>query len=421
MKKILIIGAGGFGREVQWLIERINRKSPRWQIIGYLDDGMKPGTEINGHQVIGSVDKLRDFEFPIAVACAVGSARIREQLILKVKRMGAFEFPNLIDPDVKMSQSVTLGEGNIICAGNILTVNVDIKDFVIINLSCTVGHDAVLHSFVTVYPGVNISGCTNMESGIELGTGSKIIQGKRIGAHTVIGAGAVVVNDIPAECTAMGVPAKPVKFHGGGYKKLLIVGFGGHGKTLADMARKIGCYQSIFFLDDDIQIQHREASIIGNSDYAISHKNEYDVIVAVGETEIRREIQERYEKNGIDPVSFIHPEAILPEEGIVIGSGSVVMAGAVIQSGTILGKGVIVNTASSIDHDCSIGDFTHTAVGSHLAGNVTVGSGTWIGIGAEVNNNLHVCENVIIGAGATVVRDITESGIYIGVPAKKMK
>ena len=76
---------------------------------------------------------------------------------------------------------------------------------------CTVGHDAVLESFVTVYPGVNISGCTVIEKGVELGTGSKIIQGKRIGTNTILGSGAVVVRDLPPGCTAVGVPAKPIK------------------------------------------------------------------------------------------------------------------------------------------------------------------------------------------------------------------
>ena len=83
-----------------------------------------------------------------------------------------------------MSSFVSMGEGNIICAGNILTVNVVLGDFVILNLSCTVGHDAVIESFVTVYPGVNISGCVKIGQGVELGTGSKIIQGIAVGSNS---------------------------------------------------------------------------------------------------------------------------------------------------------------------------------------------------------------------------------------------
>lgn len=212
MKKIVIIGAGGFGREVQWLIERINEKNPAWQIEGYLDDGIVRGTEINGYLVLGGTDTLQEFKSSMAVVCAVAAAKTRKEIISRVKEMGNFEFPNLIDPDVQMPRQISIGEGNVICAGNILTVNISIGDFTIINWSCTLGHDAVLDSFVTVYPGVNISGCVEIEEQVELGTGSKLIQGKKIGRNTIIGAGAVVTRDIPPYCTAVGIPAAPVKF-----------------------------------------------------------------------------------------------------------------------------------------------------------------------------------------------------------------
>lgn len=216
MKKILIFGAGGFGREVQWLIERINQKQPVWKIEGYLDDGVEPGTEINGYSVVGGMSKLREYDSTMSIVIAIGSAKTREKIVKEIKKIGDFQFPNLIDPDARMSQIVSMGEGNIICAGNILTVNIHLGDFVILNLSCTVGHDAILESFVTVYPGVNISGCSKIEQGAELGTGSKLIQGLTVGRDTIIGAGAVVIRDISSGCVATGIPAKPSKIRGGG-------------------------------------------------------------------------------------------------------------------------------------------------------------------------------------------------------------
>ena len=419
MKRILIFGAGGFGREVQWLIERINQKKPTWQIEGYLDDGIEPGTEINGYKVLGGLDKLQEYDRSVAVVCAVGSARIREKIISRIKQIGKFCFPNLIDPDVQMSQYISMGEGNIVCAGNILTVNITLEDFVILNLSCTVGHDAVLESFVTVYTGVNISGCTKIEQGVELGTGSKIIQGITVARNTIVGAGAVVVRHMPAECVVMGVPAKPSKF-GGGYRKLLIVGNSGHGRVIKDLARQLVFYQDIKFLDDNKKVQQGDPSVLGGSGAAICYKDEYDMVIGIGDAVIRRRLQEKYEAEGISIVSLIHPHAQLPEEPLTIGAGSVIMANAVIQSGTMLGKGVIVNSAASIDHECKIGDYVHIAVGAHLAGNVEIGNGTWIGAGAVISNNICICENVMIGAGAVVVKNITQSGTYVGVPAKKI-
>lgn len=420
MKKILIFGAGGFGREVQWLIERINQKELIWQIEGYLDDGVESGTEINGYKVLGGMEKLREYDDSMAVVCAIGSARIREKIITEIKHIGKFQFPNLIDPDVQASQFLSMGEGNIICSGNILTVNIVIRDFVILNLSCTIGHDVVLESFVTVYPGVNISGCTQVRKGVELGTGSKIIQGKVIGENTIVGAGAVVVRDLPADCTAMGMPAKPVKFFGGGYKKLLIVGASGHGRVIFDIAQEIGIYEEIYFLDDDEKWMQTDEKVIGNSEFAVSHKEEFDVIIAVGNPVIRKRIQERYEKAGVSLVTLVHPKAVLPNNIIKVGKGSVIMAGAVIQADVAIGTSVIVNTSASVDHECKIGNYVHISVGSHLAGNVEIGNNSWIGIGAVVSNNIRICDSVSVGAGAVVVRDIAESGTYVGIPAKKI-
>lgn len=216
MRDILILGAGGFGREIQWLIERINQQNPTWRILGYLDDGVEPGTEINGYKVLGNIGTLNNYDKHISVVCAIGSSKVREDVVTRIKQLGEYQFPNLIDPDAQNSQFLSMGEGNIVCAGNILTVNIEMDDFVILNLSCTIGHDVNLESFVTVYPGVNISGCTLLKKGVELGTGSKVIQGRIVGENTIVGAGAVVVHDLPPDCTAMGIPAKPVKFFGGG-------------------------------------------------------------------------------------------------------------------------------------------------------------------------------------------------------------
>lgn len=119
----------------------------------------------------------------------------------------------MIDPDAILSGRVKVGEDSIICAHTIITVDVTIGEHTILNLDCTVGHDAVLHDFVTLYPSVNVSGITELGECVEMGTGSQIIQGKKIGEDTIIGAGSVVVKDIPANCTAVGVPAVPIKYH----------------------------------------------------------------------------------------------------------------------------------------------------------------------------------------------------------------
>lgn len=213
MKDLIIIGASGFGREVAWLVERINKAKSTWNLLGFFDDDDRiQGEIINGYKVLGKSEDVGKYPDAYYV-CAIGSSRIREKVINRIIDVNpAVKFGTVIDPTVEMSDLVQIGEGSIICAHTIITVNISIGKHVIINLDCTVGHDAVLSDFVTLYPSVNVSGITNIGHAVELGTGMQIIQGKSIGDYSIVGAGAVVVKDIPEKCTAVGSPAKPIKF-----------------------------------------------------------------------------------------------------------------------------------------------------------------------------------------------------------------
>ena len=213
IRDLYIIGAGGFGREVVWLAERINAVEPTWDIKGFIDDNETvQGMQLGKYNVIGNCSTLGEIDKEVWVVCAIGASYVRKKVIEKVSRYENVKFATLIDPSVIMSSSVKIGEGTMVCAGNILTVDISIGNHVIINLDCTVGHDAVLGDFVTLYPSVNVSGCSSLESEVEVGTGAQIIQGKKISQGTIVGAGAVVTKDLPANCTAVGAPAKPIKF-----------------------------------------------------------------------------------------------------------------------------------------------------------------------------------------------------------------
>ena len=199
-------------------------------------------------------------------------------------------------------------------------------------------------------------------------------------------------------------------------KELIIIGASGHGKVVADIAKKNG-YDQISFLDDNIAVTECDGyKVIGKTSEFANY--DCDMFVAIGNSKIRYKIQSQLEAAYKKVVSLIHPAAVIADS-VKIGCGTVVMAGAVVNSATIIGKGCIINTCASVDHDNSIGDFVHISVGSHLAGTVTVGNNTWIGVGATVSNNISICENCMIGAGAVVVKNIEKEGTYIGVPAKR--
>lgn len=210
MKNLYIIGAGGFGREVAWLVERINAIEPTWNLRGFIDDDeSKWGTNEGNYPILGGCEYLKKLGDVYAV-CAIGAAKIRKIVIEKMKK-STVKFATLIDPSALISKSVEIGAGTIICANSIITVDIKIGEHVIINLSCTIGHNAVINDFVTIYPSVNVSGNVYLGECSELGTGMQIIQGKKVASDTIIGAGAVVVRDIEISGTYVGSPAKRIK------------------------------------------------------------------------------------------------------------------------------------------------------------------------------------------------------------------
>ena len=202
-------------------------------------------------------------------------------------------------------------------------------------------------------------------------------------------------------------------------KNLIIIGAGGHGRVVADIAQKLGVYEEIAFLDDGNAKETMGLPIVGKTSDAEKYVDAVDICVAIGNSKVRGDFIERVLVIGANVPTLIHPSAIIGA-CVEIGVGTAVMAGAVINPCAKLGKGVIVNTCSSVDHDCEVGDYCHISVGAHVAGTVKVGRHTWIGVGVAVKNNTNICENCMVGAGAVVVRDIIESGTYVGVPAKKL-
>ncbi|MCF0170145.1 acetyltransferase [Fusobacterium varium] len=209
MKDVVIIGAGGFAREVAWLIEEINKKNEQWNILGFIDDNSENvGKSLNGYKIIGNTDYLNEMNKNIYAVIAIGNGKTRKKIVEKLKKR---KFGILIHPNVSISDTISIGEGSIICSGNILTVNISIGKHVIINLDCTIGHDAVIKNFSTFLPGTNLSGETIVEECSTLGTGSTVIQGIKIGKNVMVGAGAVVIRDIIDDSTAVGNPARTIK------------------------------------------------------------------------------------------------------------------------------------------------------------------------------------------------------------------
>jgi len=194
MKEIVIVGNGGFAKEVRFLITDINKTSGNfWYFLDFVNDDF-------------------DNEVPINVVIGIGTPEVRAWVFEELSKKENLIFPNLIHPNVIGDfENIKLGKGNIICAGNILTTDIEIGDNNLFNLGCTVGHDTRIGNSNVFNPSVNISGGVDIRDSVLIGTGAQILQYLFINANCTIGAGAVVTKDICDNGTYVGVPAKRMK------------------------------------------------------------------------------------------------------------------------------------------------------------------------------------------------------------------
>lgn len=211
-RPLVVFGAGGLGREVLLLLRQINAAAPTWNLRGFYDDQPPATPTVAGLPYLGTSHDLNATTEPLAVAVAVGSPAGRAAVVARLTS-AQLSFPALVHPgvDLQPHQHVQLGAGCLIQRGCVLTCDISLGRFVFLNACCTVGHDTRLGEFCSLMPHTNLGGGAHLEPGAYLGTQSTVIQGVRIGAHSVLGAGAVAVRDIPPHCTAVGVPARIIK------------------------------------------------------------------------------------------------------------------------------------------------------------------------------------------------------------------
>lgn len=205
-------------------------------------------------------------------------------------------------------------------------------------------------------------------------------------------------------------------------KKLAIIGAGGHGKVVAEIAEKNG-WDQIYFFDDKWPNLKKTGhwDIIAKSAELINCNLAIDgLIVAIGNNNIREKKLKFFSNENLEIVSLIHPDTSISDT-VNIGRGSVIMAGCIVNSYTTISNGCIINTASTIDHDCLLNDNVHICPGVNIAGGVRIGNNTMVGIGSVIKEQIRVGKHSIIGAGSVVLNDICDDVTAVGTPAITIK
>lgn len=206
---IAIYGAGGFGKEVACLIERINRNGGDWKLVGFFDDSKKQDSNISRYgTVLGDMETLLSVDEPLALAIAINEnkavRRIRERIDNPY-----ISFPNLIDPSLFLvdPKTFTVGEGNIIQNDCMISCDVTLGNFNLINDHVVVGHDNSIGNFNGLMPGAHLSGGITIGDNNLLGVASVVLQGMTIGNGVTLGANSVLMTQPKDNSTYLGVPA----------------------------------------------------------------------------------------------------------------------------------------------------------------------------------------------------------------------
>lgn len=213
---LVLIGAGGFGRETAETVRAINADhearvgKPVWELLGFLDDDPSlRRASVSGTPVLGGIDQLADLRDARVVVCTGHPGNFTSKRSI-VQRLGlaSARYATLVHPAAALSPSCRLGPGTIVLAGAVGTTDVEIGAHVGIMPQAVLTHDDLLDDFVTVAAGVRVAGAVHVQEGAYLGAGCLIREHCTIGPWALVGMGAVVTRDIPGREVWAGAPAR---------------------------------------------------------------------------------------------------------------------------------------------------------------------------------------------------------------------
>ena len=212
MKDIVLYGCGGFGKEVAYIIERINAVQPTYRLLGFLDDGARYhlGVEINGYPLLGKGDWIIDHKDDCVCTCTIGIPKVKARIQRKLAEEGV-RFETIIAPDARVSPLCEIGAGSVIYGYTSVSVNCKVGEGVLLNGRVSIGHDVEIGDYAAIMVGTAVSGECRIGSEVSIGGHAFIVPEKKVGDRAVIAAGSVVFTNVKEGTTVMGNPAKRMK------------------------------------------------------------------------------------------------------------------------------------------------------------------------------------------------------------------
>lgn len=211
MKRVVVIGAGGHGREVAEILRHQARQGEALAVLGFIDDSESLHGQIDDLPVLGDWTWFEGADLTdVAVVCAVGQPPVCRRLVRRALTLG-LPFVNAVSPLAHISSYAQVGQGITVFPHVVVNTGAFIGDYCILNVGTTVSHNTKVGRYSNINPGVHLAGNVTVGEGCYIGMGTNVIQGRSIGSWTTVGAGAAVIHDLPDNITAVGVPARVVK------------------------------------------------------------------------------------------------------------------------------------------------------------------------------------------------------------------
>jgi len=213
VSRLVVIGASGHGREVASCASAAGIA-----IAGFVDDNPDLiGQRIGELDILGGTAALRSVECRALLGVGYPEVKLR---VLGRALSYVKDWPSLIHPNAVIGDRVRIGRGSFVQAGCVLTVDIDVDEFVTVNVAATINHDCRIGRLATISPGAHIGGNVTIGEGAFVGIGASVMQGVRLGDWSVVGAGATVVKDVPPNAVVIGVPARVSAYRAAGWQTM---------------------------------------------------------------------------------------------------------------------------------------------------------------------------------------------------------